>query len=204
MQVAAFRILPALVLIAFLHLLPSFAAAQQNAGDEMTQVPDVAVLIKAEADLQVLNSGQFVRDQQNLPYRIERRLNEILERDPGSPLRFQIEQDLTAVGEILGAKHLAIATLYLNRYRERGTGLKGAQGRLLIILQKYPHFSRMDEVLLMMAEVSMREELPDDASAYLRRLISDYPSSSRVAVAIEQLIEIPPTASERRDKPEPQ
>jgi len=197
------RSLAAIIVIAGLQALMSVASAQQPVRDLPIE-SDIATLIQAEAELKLLHSGQFVPDVSNLPHRVERRLNGILERDPQTVFRFQIKEDLRAVGEILAQHDLVIATLYLERARQSKGGLKGAQGRLLGIAQKYPHYSKMDEVLLLLAEVSMLEERPGDAAAYLRKLIFDHPSSSRVGSAIEQFNEIPLTASESGDEPGPQ
>lgn len=183
------RALAAIVLISTLHLLSPVAVAQEATGDVRVE-SDIDELLKAESDLTLLHSGQFVRNESNLQIAVERRLNGILQRDPNSPFRFQVEQDLISVGELLARKHLAIATFYLNRSRATGSGTKGAQGRLLEIARKYPRFSQMDEVLFKLAEISQRVECPDDAAAFLRKLISDYPLSSYLGPAFEKLNEI--------------
>ena len=140
-------------------------------------------------------------DKGNLPYRVEKQLNGILQRDPGSAFRFQIEQDLTSVGEILSKSHLEIGTLYLARFRTTGTGLKGAEGRFLEVVKKYPRFSQMDEVLSKLAEVALLDQRPEDAAASLRKLVLDYPMSSYLSAAFATLNEIAARSWESTEKP---
>lgn len=192
------RVLATFAVIAMIHGLTAIARAQGAVADEKV-ASDGEELLKAETDLKLLHSGQFVRDESNMAVKVERRLENILQRDPSSPFRFQIEQDLDSVGEILAPHHLAIATMYMKRWQNRG-----AQSRLLQITSKYPHFSQMDEVLFKLAEVSLRDEVPDDACVYLRKLVSNYPVSRYVPSAFEMFNQIAVRSGESTEKPERQ
>lgn len=158
-------------------------------------------MFRAEADLRLLVSGQFFRNEMSAAIAVKRQLRSILQNDPGSPFRFQIEQDLFSVGEILAKHDLAIASYYLQRGIVRGS-TKGAEGRLLQITREYPGYSKMDEVLLKLADISVRDERPDDASAYLRKLLSDYPLSDYAGAAFEKLNLIGVAASQASEKSE--
>jgi len=191
------RPLAAVALFAVLQFLSLVAAAQVPVADDPVET-DGEKLLKAETDLQLLNSHQFVRNEMLVARRAEARLKSILQRDPNSPFRFQVEQQLDAVGEILGAHNLAIATFY----SKRSHGLKGAQGRLLAVVRDCPHFSRMDEVLILLADVSLRDERPEEAAAYLKQLISNYPLSSLLPRAFDRLSEIEASSWEGNEKSE--
>src|SRR6266704_3800662 len=74
-----------------------------------------------------------------------------------------------------------------SRYKHRGGGLKGAQSRYKEIVDKYPEFSFMDEVLFRLATTYLEEEEPDEAAKYYQRIVRDYPNSDFVEKAREQL-----------------
>jgi hypothetical protein len=147
---------------------------------------DVEVLAEAETDIQLLLSGQTMRET-DLAIGVQRQLESILQRDLTSPLRLRIEQDLTPVHEILGKHNLAIAAFYLSR--EHG-GTRAAEARLLTIVTEYPRFSGMDEVLFRLSTVSLRDDHPEDARAYLWKLVCNHPTSEQIRPAFERLAQI--------------
>lgn len=79
----------------------------QTAADQQSE-NDIDVLNRAELDIQRLVSRQFFRED-GVAISINRKLNDILQRDPASPLRSRIETDLVPVQEYLAKKDLDIA-----------------------------------------------------------------------------------------------
>ena len=79
----------------------------------------------------------------------EQRLRVLLQQYPQTKLRPEVEQRLNEVQENLAMHNLQVARFYYDaRYKGDGRGLKGSQSRLKEIVEKYPNFSYMDEVLL--------------------------------------------------------
>jgi outer membrane protein assembly factor BamD len=120
--------------------------------------------------------------------RAETRLKALLQQYPNSILRPDAEKRLKEVQDNLGLHNLYIANYYysLSVDQKKG-GLKGAQSRYREILDKYPDFKFMDEVLFKTAVTYQIEEETDQAAKYYQRLVRDYPNSDYVAKAKEQL-----------------
>lgn len=85
--------------------------------------------------------------------------------------------------------NLQVARFYYDaRYKgAKGTGLKGSQSRLKEIVEKYPNFSYMDEVLMRLATTYQQEEEPDEAAKYYQLIVRNYPNSDYADQAREQL-----------------
>ncbi|HMT09506.1 MAG TPA: outer membrane protein assembly factor BamD [Pyrinomonadaceae bacterium] len=134
--------------------------------------------------------------------RAEVRLKNLLAQYPNSILKDAAKLRLSEVQDNIGLHNLLIANYYytLSVDQKKG-GLKGAQSRLNEILDKYPDFKFMDEVLFKAAVTYQIEEETDQAVRYFQRLVSDYPNSKYLDKAKEQLTlmgaSIPPTNPER-------
>ena len=120
--------------------------------------------------------------------RAETRLKALLQQYPSSILRKDTEERLAQVQNNLGMHNLLIANYYytLSVDQNKG-GLKGAQSRYREILDKYPNFGYMDEVLYKLAVTYLAEEETDQAARYFQRIVSDYPNSEYVDKSKEQL-----------------
>lgn len=120
--------------------------------------------------------------------RAETRLKAMLQQCPDSFLRSDAEARLKQVQDNLGLHNLLIANYYytLSVDQKKG-GLKGSQSRFREIIDKYPNFSFMDEVLYKLAVTYLVEEETDQAARYFQRIVSDYPNSSYVEKSKEQL-----------------
>ena len=118
----------------------------------------------------------------------ERELKSILESDPQTVFRSQVEVDLDFVNEQLANHDLLVAQFYMSK--AGGHGLRGAEARLSNIVENYPKFSKLDEVLFRLATVMIEEEKLDEGSRLLQRLICRYPDSEFVPPAFAQLYNI--------------
>lgn len=118
----------------------------------------------------------------------EQRLKALLQEYPQTELRSIAETDLRQVQDNLAMHNLQIARFYYDtRYSHKKGGLKGSQDRLKEIVEKYPNFCLMDEVLFRFASTFQEEEEPDEAAKLYQQLVRDYPNSEYVEKAKEQL-----------------
>ncbi|KAF0249651.1 MAG: hypothetical protein FD167_945 [bacterium] len=71
------------------------------------------------------------------------------------------------------AKHnLEVAKFYLKQ-----KAYKAVNDRLLEIIYTYPRFSRLDEVLFMVADSFIKLDNPDEAAKFYQQLVNDFPES---------------------------
>ena len=120
--------------------------------------------------------------------RAETRLRALLDRYPNSILRKDAELRLKQVQDNLGLHSLNIANYYYTLSVNQGKGgLKGSQSRFREIIDKYPEFTFLDEVLYKLAVTYLLEEETDQAARYFQKLVRDYPNSDYVEKSKEQL-----------------
>ena len=147
------------------------------------------------ADDAMLKVAESEMRQMGLPDReithakkAEQRLKVLLQQYPKSSLRPIVEDRLREVQENLAMHNLSIARFYQDaRYKQAKGGLKGAQGRLKEIVERYPCFSYNDEVLYRLATTYQAEEEPDEAAKYYQELVQTFPQSDYNEKAREQL-----------------
>ncbi len=147
---------------------------------------DDAMLKVAESEMRQM--GLADRDVTHAR-KAEQRLKVLMQQYPQSQLRPDVQERLKEVQENLAMHNLGVARFYYDaRYNKgRGTGLKGAQSRLKEIVEKYPNFSYMDEVLFRLATTYQLEEEPDEAAKYYQDILKNYPNSEFADKAREQL-----------------
>jgi len=168
----------------------SLIQAAQGYQDWLTFFPtdplaDDAMLKVAESEMRQM--GLSDRDITHAR-KAELKLRVLLQQFPQSQLRPEVEQRLTEVQENLAMHNLQVARFYYDaRYKGAHGGLKGSQSRLKEIVEKYPNFSYMDEVLLRLATTYQQEEEPDEAAKYYQQIIRNYPNSEYADQAREQL-----------------
>jgi tetratricopeptide (TPR) repeat protein len=115
-------------------------------------------------------------------------LKALLQTYPSSILKNEASKRLDEVQNNLGTHNMLIANYYYNQSVSQGKGgLKGAQSRYREILDKYPNFGNLDEVLFKLANTYMVEEETDQAIRYFQRIVRDYPNSDYVAESKKQL-----------------
>jgi len=120
--------------------------------------------------------------------RAEAKLKNLLQQYPNSILKEEATKRLNQVQDNLGLHNLLIANYYYNlSVDQKKGGLKGAQSRYREIIDKYPNFGFMDEVLYKLAVTYQLEEETDQAARYYQKIVSDYPNSDYVDKAKEQL-----------------
>src|SRR2546426_375720 len=144
-----------------------------------------AMLKVAEAEMRQM--GLSDRDISHAR-KAEQRLKVMLQQCPQSNLRPDTELRLREAQDNLAMHNLQIARFYLDaRYSNHKGGLKGGQDRLKEIVEKYPNFCLMDEVLFRYATTYQEEEEPDEAAKLYQQLVRDFPNSEFVDKAKDQL-----------------
>lgn len=149
------------------------------------QLAAAAMLKVAESEMRQM--GLSDRDITHAR-KAEQRLKALLQQYPQTKLRPEVELRLREVQDNLAMHNLQIARFYYDaRYKGKKGGLKGSQDRLKEILEKYPNFCMMDEVLFRYGTTFQEEEEPDEAAKYYQQLVRDYPNSEFIDKAKEQL-----------------
>lgn len=121
----------------------------------------------------------------------EHRLKFCLQQFPKTSLRSEIELRLREVQENLGGHEKNVGDQYFNKfYQHRANNLKGAQSRYREVVEKYPDYSEMAEVLFRYATTYLEEEEPDEATKYLQKLVRRHPNSEYAEKAKEKLAAI--------------
>lgn len=121
--------------------------------------------------------------------RAESRLKAFMQQcSDNAALRPEATKRLYEVQDNLALHNLLIANYYYTlAVDQKKGGLKGAQSRYREIIEKYPNFKFMEEVLFKLANTYMVEEETDQAARYYQQIVSDYPNSDYVDKAKEQL-----------------
>jgi TolA-binding protein len=87
----------------------------------------------------------------------------------------------------LNAKHnLDTARWYITKRK----AYDGARDRLQEIIDAYPEFSRMDEVLFWMGELNLKQQKNDTAEDFFNKMLKAYPSSEFAKKARQRLDEL--------------
>jgi outer membrane protein assembly factor BamD (BamD/ComL family) len=119
--------------------------------------------------------------------RAETDIEHLLQTCPLNRQYLLFERRLRIVREEMAQHNMYLALAVL---RMDGVHLlQGALTRLRQVGEEYPHFSRHDYVLYMLADLSERNGSRDDAVKYYRRLISEYPRGIYAKRARKQLFE---------------
>ncbi|HSB09439.1 MAG TPA: outer membrane protein assembly factor BamD [Blastocatellia bacterium] len=101
---------------------------------------------------------------------------------PGKP----IEPARDEVKEIAAKHNLEVARWYLTKRK----AYEGARDRLQEIIDSYPDFSRMDEVMFLMGEAHFKLAKNEKAVEYYNGLLKAYPESEFAKKARARLDEL--------------
>jgi outer membrane protein assembly factor BamD (BamD/ComL family) len=173
--------IPTLFLLMVLQLtVAHYCEAQEATGD--TQIwPTGERLRQVEKTLQKVETPKGIE----VLRKAQLELKSILETDRSSVFKSQVETNLDLVNEHLALHDLLIAAFYMSK--GHGHSLIGARSRLQGIIQNYPKFSKMDEVLFRLSVISIANEEPEEAARYSWKLICNYPNSEYTRAAFDQL-----------------
>ena len=134
----------------------------------------------------------------------ERTLMALVSRYPDCGRTADAKARLDEVRERLAETNLRVAMFY---YQQR-EAWAGVEDRLKEIIEKYPNFSKMDEVLYWIGQTEVQREDTEQAGKYFAELARRFPNSERYAAAVEQLkkfdMPVPepdPNAPPAREKP---
>ena len=105
-----------------------------------------------------------------------------LAQGPGKP----IEPARDQAKEVAAKHNLEVARWYLTKRK----AYEGARDRLQEIIESYPDFSRMDEVMFLMGEAHLKLAKNEKAVEYYNGLLKAYPESEFAKKARERLDEL--------------
>ena len=105
-----------------------------------------------------------------------------LAQGPGKPM----EAPRDPAMEIAAKHNLEVARWNLTKRK----AYEGARDRLQEIIDTYPDFSRMDEVVFLMGEVYLKLGKKSEATDYYNKLLKDYESSEFAKKARARLDEL--------------
>ncbi len=139
----------------------------------------------------------------------EQRLKAALQQFPQTSMRPDFETRLREVQENLAMHSYQVGNFYLDRYNHQlAPNPKGAQSRYREIVDKYPFFSMMGDVLYKLGTTYVQEEEPDEAAKVFQRLVREHPNSEWVEKAKEQLqaigAPVPEPDKDAMSRPEPE
>jgi len=117
----------------------------------------------------------------------EQQLKEVVRLCNETPGGFPAEEQLKILHEEQAEHGLQIANFFLNKSHNGHGGTLGAQGRLKDIIERYPNYSHLDQVLFLLGKLRLSDGNLDEAATYFRRLLEEYPGSQNAAQAALEL-----------------
>ena len=102
------------------------------------------------------------------------------------PARGKVDSTRDPLMETNAIHSLDVARWYLTKRK----AYEGARDRLQEIVDTYPEFSRMDEVVFLLGEASVKLNKPEKAVEYYERLVKDFGGSEFAKKARERLKEL--------------
>lgn len=117
----------------------------------------------------------------------ERQLSEVVRLCNETPAVLQAEDHLRVVHEEMAAHSLSTALFYLEKFHNGKGGKAAALSRLQTIIERYPQYSRLDQVLFLLGNMNMNDGNLDEATSYYQRIIRAYPTSQYAGEASMQL-----------------
>ncbi len=115
-------------------------------------------------------------------FRSEQEIKRMIAQFPDSDYVPIAKQLLIEVQEILAEGDIGVGQYYARR-----GNYAGARGRFQGILDKYPNYSRIDEVYYFLADILEKSHNPEEAAIYYEKIASGFPFSNRFEEAKERL-----------------
>jgi outer membrane protein assembly factor BamD len=167
----------------------SLIQAGQAYQDWLTFFPTDALTCDAMLKVAETEMRQMGLSDRDITHarKAEQRLKVMLQQCPQSSLRTSAELRLRETQDSLAMHNFYIAEFYRGHAENNKGGIRGEQDRLKEIVEKYPNFCRMDEVLFRYAWTYQEQEEPDEAAKLYQQLVRDYPNSDFVDKAKDQL-----------------
>ncbi|HSP62217.1 MAG TPA: outer membrane protein assembly factor BamD [Pyrinomonadaceae bacterium] len=167
----------------------SLIQAGQAYQDWLTYFPTDALTCDAMMKVAETEMRQMGLSDRDITHarKAEQRLKVMMQQCTKTALRPDAELRLREVQDNLAMHSLYIARFYYSHYINKKGGLKGEQSRLQEIVDKYPTFCLMDEVLFRLGWTYQQEEEPDEAAKLFQELVRDFPNSDLVEKAKDQL-----------------
>ncbi len=167
----------------------SLIQAGQAYQDWLTFFPTDALTCDAMLKVAETEMRQMGLSDRDITHarKAEQRLKVMLQQCQKSSLRPDAELRLRETQDSLAMHNFYIAEFYRGHVENNKGGLRGEQDRLKEIVEKYPNFCRMDEVLFRYAWTYQQQEEPDEAAKLYQQLVRDYPNSDFVDKAKDQL-----------------
>jgi outer membrane protein assembly factor BamD (BamD/ComL family) len=123
-------------------------------------------------------------------FRAAKTHQKILSACQDSPLLPEVLRRISILQEELAEHFFYTANYYLEKYRSEGRGLKGAQSRYRLVFEKYPTYSKIDEVIFLIGETYLLEKNFKDAAEHFQIVINKFPGSeiaNRANVKLEEI-----------------
>src|SRR4030095_13861903 len=102
------------------------------------------------------------------------------------PARGKVDPPRDPIMENHATHSLEVARWYLTKRK----AYEGARDRLQEIVDTFPEFSRMDEVVFLLGEASLKLNKPEEAAEYFEIRVKDFEGSECVKKARERLKEL--------------
>ena len=99
------------------------------------------------------------------------------------PARGKVDPPRDPIMETTANHSLDVARWYLTKRK----AYEGARDRLQEIVDTYPEFSRMDEVVFLLGEASLKLSKPEKATEYYEKVVKTFEGSEFVKKARERL-----------------
>ena len=133
---------------------------------------------RADADETIARSNDRPFDRSNLDAGARSQILKMYEVCNDESFKGQYGPLLIEIEERRAEQLFEIAKYYFNLYRTgKGGGIKGAEARLREIIEKFVHYSKSDEVLLLLGRTYILEHQQDNATTTFGDLIRKYPAS---------------------------
>ena len=180
------RIALPLIITALLGSFP-IAAAQESDASHASYAPDSDACSREFFEAAEARFAKMAFSSQTLAA-AEQQLKKITADCADVPWLSQASEHLRTAQEERANTSLSIGLFYLERFRQGKTGtIEGARSRLAMIVEQYPGFSRMDQVLVRLGDANVLAGRLDEAVSFYRRIVKEFPRSQYFGEAALQL-----------------